>query len=33
LKMVAKRKRLLNFLKDEGVKRYNAVLKKIGLKK
>lgn len=33
LKMVAKRKKLLNFLKDEGVKRYNAILKKIGLKK
>ena len=33
LKMVAKRKRLLNFLKEESVKKYNAVLKKIGLKK
>ncbi len=33
LKMVAKRKKLLNYLKDEDVKRYNAIIKKIGLKK
>ena len=33
LKMVAKRKTLLNFLKEENVKRYNSILKKVGLKK
>ncbi len=33
LKMVAKRKKLLKYLKDESEKRYNSILKKIGLKK
>ena len=33
LKMVSKRKTLLNYLKKEGVRRYNGILKKIGLKK
>ncbi len=33
LKMVAKRKKLLNYLKEEDVKRYNSTIKKIGLKK
>ena len=33
LKMVGQRRRLLTYLKKEGVKRYNAVIKKIGLKK
>lgn len=33
LKMVSKRKTLLNYLKGEDPKRYNSVLKKIGLKK
>jgi len=33
LKMVGKRKKLLNFLKKEGEKRYNDFIKKIGLKK
>lgn len=33
LKMVAKRRTLLAYLKKEDTKRYNAVLKKIGLKK
>jgi len=33
LKMVAKRKTLLNYLKGEDVKRYNNIIKKIGLKK
>lgn len=33
LKMVAKRKRLLDYLKREDVKRYEAVVKKLGLKK
>ena len=33
LKMVAKRKKLLNFLKEENVRKYNSVIKKIGLKK
>ena len=32
LKMVAKRRRLLNYLKDEDEKRYNSLVKKIGLK-
>jgi small subunit ribosomal protein S15 len=32
LKMVAKRRRLLNYLKDEDEKRYNSIIKKIGLK-
>ena len=33
LKMVAKRKKLLNFLKKEDVRRHNKVIKEIGLKK
>lgn len=33
LKMVMKRKRLLDYLKDEDEKRYNSVVKKLGLKK
>lgn len=33
LKMVAKRKKLLNYLKEENVKKYNSVIKKIGVKK
>ena len=33
LKMVAKRKRLLSYLKNEDEKRYNSLIKKIGLKK
>lgn len=33
LKMVSRRKRLLDYLKVESLKRYNSVLKKLGLKK
>jgi small subunit ribosomal protein S15 len=33
LKMVAKRRKFLNGLKDESVRKYNSVVKKIGLKK
>ena len=33
LKMVAKRKKLLNYLKDDNVKKYQVIIKKIGLKK
>lgn len=33
LKMVAKRRKFLNYLKKENIKRYNALVKKIGLKK
>lgn len=33
LKMVAKRKGLLNYLKEENIRRYHSILKKIGLKK
>jgi len=33
LKMVSKRRQLLNYLKKENVKRYNGLIKKIGLKK
>lgn len=33
LKMVAKRRKLLNYLKGEDVKRYNDIVKKVGLKK
>ncbi|MBI2042484.1 MAG: 30S ribosomal protein S15 [Candidatus Nealsonbacteria bacterium] len=32
LKMVAKRKKLLNYLKKEDSKRYNSIVKKTGLK-
>ena len=33
LKMVAKRRALLNYVKKESTRRYNNILKKIGLKK
>jgi small subunit ribosomal protein S15 len=33
LKMVAKRKRLLDYLKRVDVKRYEVLIKKLGLKK
>jgi small subunit ribosomal protein S15 len=33
LKMVAKRKRLLDYLKREDAKRHESVVKKLGLKK
>ena len=33
LKMVAQRKRLLSYLKEENTRRYNNILKKVGLKK
>ena len=33
LQMVSKRKRLLDYLKEEYPKRYNALIKKLGLKK
>lgn len=33
LKMVAKRRSLLNYLKEESPKRYSALIKKLGLKK
>jgi len=33
LKMVAKRRKLLNYLKEESTRRYNNVIKKVGLKK
>ncbi len=33
LKMVAKRKKLLNYLKDDNARRYNKIIKAIGLKK
>lgn len=33
LKMVSKRKGLLNYLKKESVRRHNSLVKKIGLKK
>jgi small subunit ribosomal protein S15 len=33
LKMVDKRRKLLNYLKGQDTRRYNAVIKKIGLKK
>lgn len=33
LKMVSKRRKLLNYLKKENVRKYNSILKKIGLKK
>jgi small subunit ribosomal protein S15 len=31
LSMVSKRRRLLNFLKKESVRRYNKLIKKLGL--
>lgn len=33
LKMVSKRKRLLDYLKKEDEKRYNKIVKELGLKK
>ena len=33
LKMVSKRRSLLSYLKQENTKRYNSIVKKIGLKK
>jgi len=33
LKMVAKRRKFLNHLKEEDSKKYNSLVKKIGLKK
>ena len=33
LKMVSKRRSLLKCLKEEDTRRYNAIIKKIGLKK
>ncbi|MBC7073953.1 30S ribosomal protein S15 [Candidatus Parcubacteria bacterium] len=33
LKMVAKRRKLLNYLKKESPRRYNSLIKKLGLKK
>jgi len=33
LKMVSKRRSLLDYLRKESTKRYNAILKKVGLKK
>jgi small subunit ribosomal protein S15 len=33
LKMVSKRRSLLNYLKKEDTRRYNNIIKKVGLKK
>jgi len=33
LKMVSKRRKFLNYLKEEDTKRYNSIVKKIGLKR
>ncbi len=33
LKMVARRRKLLSYLKEESTRRYNNIIKKIGLKK
>jgi len=33
LKMVAKRRKFLSYLKGEDEKRYNSIIRKIGLKK
>ena len=33
LKMVDKRRKLLNYLKEENVRRYNKIIKEVGLKK
>ncbi len=33
LKMVSKRRKLLSYLKEESTRRYNSIIKKIGLKK
>lgn len=33
LKMVARRKKLLGYLKEESIRRYNSIIKKVGLKR
>ena len=33
LGMVARRKKLLDYLKEENVRKYNALIKKLGLKR
>lgn len=33
LKMVSRRRSLLNYLKDENTRRYNKIIKTLGLKK
>jgi len=33
LKMVAKRRKLLSYLKEESTRRYNSIIKKVGLKR
>jgi len=33
LQMVAKRRKLLRYLQDKSTRRYNALIKKLGLKK
>lgn len=33
LKMVSKRRKLLSYLKEESVRRYNKIIKEVGLKK
>jgi small subunit ribosomal protein S15 len=33
LKMVAKRRKFLKYLKEEDIKRYNSIVKKIGIQK
>ncbi|MDI6591556.1 MAG: 30S ribosomal protein S15 [Patescibacteria group bacterium] len=33
LKMVSKRRKLLNYLKEEDIRRYNKIVRKVGLKK
>ena len=33
LKMVARRRSLLNYLKEESTRRYNKIIKAVGLKK
>jgi small subunit ribosomal protein S15 len=33
LKMVSKRRKLLSYLREESTRRYNSIVKKIGLKK
>ena len=33
LKMVAKRRKLLDYLREESTRRYNSIIKSLGLKK
>lgn len=33
LKMVSKRKKLLGFLKEANIRKYNSIIKKIGVKR